>query len=254
MAITIVSYAKMSISSVDIDNTAFSVRGCEGINSEVSRLTRDRSYSDAHCLFDKKGNDGAVKLSPSTAAHHDAAVKDGSHVRHVHHHGPSRPRSKSESEYRPSHHKKKNTSHGKYSSGTHSPHHGPRPCSPKNLHHMSCGKMWIRPVPKHAGRSSPPHGKYAEHSPHTSPLISSYPSPHVRQVSQSPPDEAEMNISIPMLYSSPNSSFDEYHKEKPVVAFGESGKPIKPHAVFGHRHKSPTNTALAGIQAFQWQT
>jgi hypothetical protein len=114
--------------------------------------------------------------------------------------------------------------------------------------------MWIRPVPKQAGRSSPPHGKYAEHSPHSSPYSASYPSPHIRQVSQSPPDEAEINISIPMLYSSPNSSFDAYQKEKPVVAFGESGKPIKPIAMFGHRQDSRTDTALAGIQAFQWQT
>lgn len=179
----------------------------------------------------------------ATADRDDAAVKEGT-CREKAHHG-NRPRSKSESEYRPSHFKKKH-SHGKQSSGAHSPRHGPRPCSPKNLAHpTSCGKMWIRPVPlrNKAGRSSPPHTKYE--SLNSSPFAS-----HVRQVSRSPPDEAEIDISIPMLYASPSSSFDVCQK-KSVVAFGESGKPIKPIAMF--RHESPTDTTSGGAKSFQWQ-
>lgn len=212
--------------------------GGEGTNLDSSHcITRDRSYSDAHCLFQKKSNDVAFKTLTAT----DQDVNDGASSAKVHH--GNRPRSKSESEYRPAHHLKKKHSHGKQSSGT-QPHHGPRPCSPKNLAHpTSCGKMWIRPVPLRykTGRSSP-HSKYE------SPLMSG---PHVRQVSQSPPDEAEMEISIPMLYASPSSSFDACMKEKPVVAFGESGKPIKPIALF--RHDSPTETTSVGVNSVHWQ-
>jgi hypothetical protein len=247
----------MSISSsIDIDSTftAPTFLGVEGINTEASRLTRDRSYSDAHCLFDKKSKNVAVKLLPLAAAEpDDMAVHESASHEKAHHQGPNRPRSKSESEYRPSHHKKKHTSFGKQSSGTHSPHHGPRPCSPKTMAHpTSCGKMWIRPVAirKQTGHSSPSRATYVENTYSTSPSASTSANLHVRQVSQSPPDEAEMEISIPMLYSSPSSSFEAYHKKKPVAAFGESGKPIKPISMF--RNDSPTDTA-AGVQTFQWQ-
>jgi hypothetical protein len=236
----------MSIAPVD-NAAAF---GGKGNNNDMNhRLARDRSYSDAHCLFDKKSGDAASRLFLLASADGETDVKEGTGRAKTHHHGMNRPRSKSESEYRPSHLKKKHP-HRKQPSGPHSPHRGPRPCSPKNLvHPTSCGKMWIRPVPLlgKAGRSSPPQLRY-ENLPHSSPFTSSQSIPHVREVSQSPPDEAEMDISIPMLYASPSSSFDAYNKEKPV-AFGESGKPIKPIAMF--RQESPTDTCAA--QLFPWQ-
>ncbi|KAL7522259.1 hypothetical protein ACHAWX_006954 [Stephanocyclus meneghinianus] len=246
----------MSLSSVDIEiSTRFSASTFLGRerNAETNRLVRDRSYSDAHCLLEKaKSDETAAKLFPLPEADHDAAVKEGTDRSKHAHHGNNRPRSKSESEFRPSLHKKKHATY-KQSTGHHSPHHGPRPLSPKNLTHpTSCGKMWIRPVPirSQAARSSP----YARHIDHTHCVSPCLPiQPHFRQVSQessaSPADDVEMDISIPMLYSSPNSSFDTYHKPKAVVAFGESGKPIKPIAMF--RHESPTDARAA--QSFQWQ-
>ena len=223
--------------------------GHEGTSNDACRLTRDRSYSDAHCLFERKSGDTAIKLAPED---HDANVKDGTaRGTQTHHIGQNRPRSKSESEYRPTLHKKKHMVLGKQSSGTHSPHHGPTPCSPKNLAPAtSCGKMWIRPISirKQTGRLSPPHGKHNETTCHMSPNRPVQ--PHFRPVSLSPPDEAEMDICIPMLYSLPASSFEAHPKQKSVVAFGESGKPIKPIDMF--RHESPTDTS-SGVQAFQWQ-
>ena len=228
----------MPISSVELDNAPSFAVGRGGINNEASRLTRDRSYSDAHYLFENKPNEAIIKTIPVTAR------------TRVHHHDvPYRPRSKSESEYRPSHHEKKNSHHGKQSS--HSPHHGPRPCSPKNLlQPASFGKMWIRPMPaKQAGRSSPPYTRHAENH-HKGACTASGHLPHIRQVSSSPPAEAEMDIALPMLHSTPCSSFENYHKEKPVMAFGESGKPIKPIAMF--RHDSPIGT-ISGYPTYPWQ-
>ncbi|KAL3805559.1 hypothetical protein HJC23_005803 [Cyclotella cryptica] len=142
----------MSFSPVDIDTSsrflASTFLGCER-NAETTPIVRDRSYSDAHCLLEKaKSDDTATKLIPLTAVDRDAAVKEGaSPAKHVHHSAQNRPRSKSESEFRPSPHKKKHSTYSKQLTGIHSPHHGPRPLSPKNLPHPpSCGKMWIRPV------------------------------------------------------------------------------------------------------------
>lgn len=247
----------MSFSSVDIENalTAPTFLGREGNNTEAGRLVRDRSYSDAHCLIEKaRSTDAAFKIFP-VEADHDSALKEGT-VRAKHLHGVNRPRSKSESEYRPSHHtRKKHGIHHKQLSGTHSPHHGPRPLSPNHLSSpTSCGKMWIRPVPirNQAACISPSQTQH-ENQYCTSPLKSiSMPTRirHVSQESGSPADEAEMDINIPVLYSSPNSSFDGYHgQRRPVVAFGESGKPIKPIAMFSHQ--SPTDTV--GLSPFQWK-
>lgn len=244
----------MPISTVEMDNAfpspSFAV-GREGTNYEASRHTRDRSYSDGHYLFENKTNEATIETIPVTAQDQDTSTKEGIVRTKVHHRAPNRPRSKSESEYRPSYYKK-NNSHGKQLSGTHSPHHGPRPCSPKNLlQPMSFGKMWIRPMPsKQTGRSSPPYVRYAENHAKGACTASGQLQPHVRQVSSSPPAEAEIDITLPMLHSTPCSSFENYHKEKPVMAFGESGKPIKPIAMF--RHDSPIGTA-SGSRTYPWR-
>ena len=157
------------------------------------------------------------------------------HNSHRHHHG-NRPRSKSESET--SHHRSSYKKKGTNSPGGHYRRvQSPMPVSPSPKY-RSLGKMWIRPVPvKNQGDQMFGQQGGAPSSHPTMPFLPGF--------DQSAPFTGSLRQEDMMMYTSPNSSFDEFQRssehsssKKTAFTFGESGKPITPSLAKRH---SPTS-------------